>query len=107
MPKRGTLRMPWGKHAGKRLDEIPMSYLEWVLQNCRNIPGRLRTAIAKQLGAEVSPVRQEVNVDIKQAIDRWFREMSLRFHRDRGGSDPQMVAVIEGHERLKALLNVR
>lgn len=27
------MKMPWGKHAGEELDDIPTSYLTWLLSN--------------------------------------------------------------------------
>lgn len=29
--KPGDFKMPWGKHAGEKLRDIPMSYLDWLL----------------------------------------------------------------------------
>lgn len=37
--------MPFGKYEGIALMYIPHDYLEWVLQNCRNISLHLRRAI--------------------------------------------------------------
>jgi hypothetical protein len=28
------LRMPWGKHQGKTIEEIPSGYLKWLAENC-------------------------------------------------------------------------
>lgn len=28
----GDIRMPWGKHKGKKLSEVPLKYLEWILK---------------------------------------------------------------------------
>jgi len=36
--------MPFGKHKGRALSDIPEDYLVWVLDNC-NLTPRLRTAI--------------------------------------------------------------
>jgi len=26
--------MPWGKHKGKTMEDIPSSYLKWLAENC-------------------------------------------------------------------------
>ena len=33
MSSDGTLVMPFGKHAGKTIEELPSSYLRWVCEN--------------------------------------------------------------------------
>jgi curved DNA-binding protein CbpA len=45
-------------------------------------------------------------VPVKDLIGRWYREMSLRFHPDRGGSDEAMQAINHAHDRLKELAGV-
>lgn len=37
--------MPLGKHKGELLEDIPVSYLRWALNNCNNIKPNLRNAI--------------------------------------------------------------
>ncbi|PYK64936.1 MAG: hypothetical protein DME50_10945 [Verrucomicrobia bacterium] len=42
--------MPFGKHKGKRLRDIPVSYLVWAESNCTNASAGLLRAITKVLG---------------------------------------------------------
>lgn len=28
------LQMPWGKHKGKFIEELPSGYLRWLAENC-------------------------------------------------------------------------
>jgi len=44
--------MPFGKYRGEPLEDIPPSYLIWVLENCRNIKTSLRTAIYNVIYAD-------------------------------------------------------
>ncbi len=44
------MRMPFGKHRGKGLDQIPVAYLRWVLSKCSNLSVALREAIYIVLG---------------------------------------------------------
>jgi exodeoxyribonuclease X len=39
--------MPFGKHKGQLLEDIPKSYLQWLLQNSDNMQPNLREAIDK------------------------------------------------------------
>ncbi|WAH37256.1 putative quorum-sensing-regulated virulence factor [Alicyclobacillus dauci] len=48
--------MPFGKHKGARMDEIPVSYFGWALQNMTELDSDLRIA------------REE------QAASRWMRD---------------------------------
>jgi hypothetical protein len=45
-----NVRMPFGKHRGKRLRDISADYLLWTLANCHNLDPHLRTAIKRYLG---------------------------------------------------------
>jgi hypothetical protein len=45
----GAVRMPWGKHQGKRLREIPPKYLRFVLWKCVNADPDLLDAIRAYL----------------------------------------------------------
>lgn len=40
--------MPFGKHKGARLDEIPSSYFSWALQNMTDLDSDLRIAMKEQ-----------------------------------------------------------
>ena len=38
-------RMPFGKHRGKKLEQLPADYVGWVLGNCDNLDGDLRKSL--------------------------------------------------------------
>ena len=40
-----TMTMPFGKHKGERLIDIPRKYLEWLYLECDNLSGNLYEAI--------------------------------------------------------------
>jgi uncharacterized protein (DUF3820 family) len=56
------LVMPFGKHRGERLCDIPTSYLEWCLENCTNLSNELaeemRNQVALKQGEGVSRRRR-------------------------------------------------
>jgi curved DNA-binding protein CbpA len=43
-------------------------------------------------------------VDLRGLMKRWFAELSLRYHPDRGGTDAEMRVVNDAYERLRKLL---
>jgi hypothetical protein len=50
--------------------------------------------------------RARAPLDVGAAVSRWFRELSMTFHPDRGGSHERMVALNIAHERLKEVLGI-
>jgi hypothetical protein len=108
-------RMPFGKYRGWLLSQIPVSYLCWVLANCHNIDLQLRTEIRRIVEQarrdaydmqDESPAGSGLPARWDDVITRWYREMALRYHPDRGGSTEVMQALNHAHERLKELVGV-
>ena len=42
--------MPWGKHKGKPLDQVPRDYLNWAVRNADHMSPELRAQIEQNLG---------------------------------------------------------
>jgi hypothetical protein len=105
------VRLHFGKHKNKLLEDVPCDYLAWALENCNNISMWLKAAIARELERRIDARAEEAPppspscglVDIRGVISSWYREMSLRFHPDRGGSDEAMKAINHAYDRLKQL----
>jgi len=97
------MRMPFGKYRNVELEEIPESYLLWVLDNC-DIGTTLRRAIQRELqvSGEPSPAAEPaLAVDV---VGVWYRRLAMEFHPDRGGSHDAMKAVNRGRELLTEML---
>jgi hypothetical protein len=114
--------MPFGKHRGEDLDDVPDDYLCWVLDNCTNITPTLRRAIEERLGlAQPKPsangaarapppewVPPPPGIDrdaLDRAVKAWFRRLAMKHHPDRGGSHEAMKALNEAHQQLLDFLD--
>lgn len=97
------MKMPFGKHKGVDLEDVPEDYLIWVLDKCDNAGPTLRAAIRQVLGLEPQdeyarppptaswgePSRPDVGRvkrAVLEAVKRWHRTHAMRNHPDRGGS---------------------
>jgi Putative quorum-sensing-regulated virulence factor len=114
------MRMRFGKYKGRRLEDIPADYLQWVLDNAHP-DGMLRRAIQERLSRlppdlprGESPylrrflmkksIEESFREKIRQALKAAYREMALRHHPDRGGSHEAMIAVNDLYERFEEIL---
>jgi len=98
------MQMPFGRHEGRDIGDLPDSYLRWLMsiemrqpllaeveyewhERRRAHERQSRRQTAGQLVATVDP-------------DKWRRRMAARFHPDHGGRTRDMQIVNEGHRLL-------
>jgi uncharacterized protein (DUF3820 family) len=48
------MEMPFGKHKGEKLEDVPVDYIEWALENCD-----LRPALQAEMEAQLALKRGE------------------------------------------------
>src|SRR5262249_22247478 len=100
-------RMPWGKHRGRLLTDVPAGYLASVLEEC-DLDGWLRRAIGRELvdrlgldldqpSAPVWAVPPEGWLDV---LKQWRRELVMAHHPDRGGNTERMQVLNAAFDRL-------
>jgi uncharacterized protein (DUF3820 family) len=99
------LRMPWGKHKGKVLSEVPAPYLCWMLEEC-SLSEPVRWAVLMELARwfeakgwsttvpSPSPARRNGD-DAHAALMSAYRTLCLKYHPDRGGSTEAMRVLNE------------
>jgi hypothetical protein len=91
----------FGKHKGKRLDEVPQSYLRWLLAECSSVSPAMRDEITKLLGDKPNTTGL-----VPQFVGDWYRQLAREFHPDKGGSHEAMKAVNRGRDLLLQLSGV-
>ncbi len=100
------MTMPFGKHKGKRLSEIPPGYLAWCLENIEDLDYWLRheMEIIVRAATPEAPkqldVTQSVRSQMRETVKRWYRHASMRHHPDHGGTDERQRVVNECYEDL-------
>jgi hypothetical protein len=103
--------MPFGKHKGESLRDIPYDYLSWVLDNCTRIDRWLRAAIRQELDRRLDDdgdpePAYPPPADLQNVVRAWYRRLVLKYHPDRGGSHEAMKAINDAHEQLKQLVGL-
>lgn len=95
------MRMPWGKYRDYNIEDIPSSYLIWLIEsaNCDDI-GILHESkdiLAERLGlSEIKSDKPYLNPQIKKI----YRQMCHKYHPDHGGSNEQMRAIYDFYTKL-------
>lgn len=100
-----TVRMPFGKHRGRPLCEIPESYLYWVLDNCENASPTLKKQIEAYLPGDEGEPQGTAIVDL---VPAWYRKLALEFNPDhKAGSHEGMKAVNRARDLLLEMSGVQ
>lgn len=99
--------MPFGKHKGTPLEDVPDDYLWWVLGKCDNVNPYLIEAIRRRLGVTATPPppppprppppagvsMARVKAVVLESVKKWHRTQAMRNHPDRGGN-PEVAKVV-------------
>jgi|SRR6516162_9625581 hypothetical protein len=102
-------QMPWGKHKGRPLEEIPVDYLGWLLDEAENMKPWLREAVRQEFERRLAGPAGSGNglpANLPDIVRTWYRKLTLDYHPDRGGSNEAMKALNDAHDRLKKALDI-
>jgi hypothetical protein len=99
--------LKFGKYQGRPLDEAPLGYLTWCLENSVFRSASEHEAVMRHVDERLERFRsydgrRPANLDT--IIWRWYRQLALKYHPDRGGSHEAMIAVTEAKELLEEML---
>jgi uncharacterized protein (DUF3820 family) len=100
--------MPFGKHAGERVEDLPTDYLHWCLKNVAKLDPRLRKAMETTLGMPASQPAADIKPVVAKVEDRlkmWYRRATMKYHPDRGGSNEIQRVVNECYESLSEVIS--
>lgn len=107
------MKMPFGKHQGRYVSEIPLQYLEWIASREIKL-----AALRRAIDAEIqrrgyrhtpAPIRDRLSQDATplaaEIITLGYRELSKRHHPDKGGRTRTMQLLNEATEYLRHQIN--
>lgn len=107
-----SVHMPFGKHRGLPLEDIPGDYLSWVLRCAEAADDWLKARIREELdrrsgrshaqdGSESTNGHAEARgppCDLKAVLSglakRWFAQLARQYHPDRALDDGKAMSVV-------------
>jgi hypothetical protein len=69
--------MPWGKHRGRHIGDVPRRYLIWLIEEAERLDAGLRADIVDELLTRICRYREPPP---PSRIQQVYRQLSLRFH---------------------------
>lgn len=91
-------KMPFGKYKGWSIEDIPTTYLVYGLEEFE-LPEELRNEFLFNLFVRLELPFERLDIsDFK--IKGIYRELSKKYHPDKGGSDQAMAAINDFRDRL-------
>jgi hypothetical protein len=114
--------MPFGKHKGIRIVDLPDDYLDWAYRKMTLDPGPLRNAIHREWALrfqddepEEEPPEREaweptgsvpasMRAMCNEMITLGLRALAIKHHPDRGGKHEDMVRVNLAAEALRKVV---
>lgn len=106
------MKMPFGRHKGVELPEIPDDYLRWLYCEA-DLFGALEDAVndeywrrfgdskPKEVTVPVLPLSAMQRDVARKVIDAGYRHLAMKNHPDIGGDHRAMVAINETVELLR------
>lgn len=107
--------MPFGKHAGQRISDLPTHYLEWLLaQHWLREP--LKSTLGREYSERCAADEQQPHHEPLRVADRavvetateivgaGYRTLAKRLHPDAGGSHESMIALNAARDFLHSVI---
>jgi hypothetical protein len=98
-------RMPFGKHRGMLIEDLPLEYLEWLVDQDfvrEPLNSKLRAEYERRAYSQENHRGACINPSIvDELVAAGLRSLALKYHPDRGGDHNQMVAVNQAADWLR------
>lgn len=88
--------LQFGKHKGKRLDQVPEDYLRWLVGEQEKTLAEYKAEISRREYAAEADLTWEQKI-----VQAGFRALATKHHPDRGGSKADMQKVNAAYESLR------
>jgi hypothetical protein len=102
------MKMPFGKFRGWQVQDLPESYLEWLLESVdlrEPLLSVVREALDLEEEDDTPATRSSVPAEVRQAakeiVSTGYRLLALKRHPDRGGGHTEMVLLNRAKELLE------
>jgi hypothetical protein len=99
----------FGKYKGRRVCDVPLSYLSWCLRQLEDLDPHLRAVMAESLRRRSAAADEDEPAgggaaiavdDLKVKLRDWWRPLALRYRPDRGGDHAVMAALNNARDEL-------
>jgi hypothetical protein len=120
------MKMPWGKHSGRPLEDIPAGYLGWLVEDAAIRDPVLQQAVRAELrrrfgdgstgrergngsrphaGAQApSRIPVPLRPVVREIVETGYRRCATTKHPDRGGDHTAMVLLNDAVAALRAFI---
>jgi uncharacterized protein (DUF3820 family) len=97
------MKMPFGKHEGVPLHDLPWTYLQWLSEQewIHTKRPTLAAAIRAELAMRDGLGGPGVPARVVELIEGGFRATAMKHHPDHGGSNEAMREVITARDWLR------
>jgi hypothetical protein len=101
------MKMPFGRHCGRPLDELPDDYLDWLTSISLREP--LKTHVQREVRrrraiGDAGHIPQDLRETAIEIVARGYRALSRERHPDAGGSHDGMIDLVKARDALRALV---
>lgn len=93
------MTLKFGKYNGRDLKEVPIEYLDWLIETYRKSLSEFEAESERREQAELASQSMAQKV-----IEAGFRSLSKQLHPDHGGSDDDMRELLATRAHLRSLL---
>lgn len=93
------MKMAFGKYAGMELGEVPVDYLEWMVNKCKGDLKTYQDELERRTLLEVAS-----QSTLEKIVSAGFRELAKKAHPDAGGSPKDFLELKAAQEQLKVIL---